>query len=132
MQETGSMAQNDKGGSDLDIFEGLGKGGSAARAPSTGRSVPPPPPVAKPGEAKRTLLGITAPVATTPMLPTGGTSPSRMPPPPPGRSSLPPVVAPTARTSSIPPPPAPSAAKPTRPANVNAGATASVDMDWDE
>jgi hypothetical protein len=133
MQETGSMAQNDKGGSDLDIFEGLGKGTSAARAPSTGRSVPPPPPVAaKPGDAKRTLLGITAPVATTPMLPTGGTSPSRMPPPPPGRSSLPPVVAPapTARISSVPPPP--SAAQATRPANVNASATASVDMDWDE
>jgi serine/threonine-protein kinase len=129
MQETGSMAQNDKGGSDLDIFEGLGKGSATARAPSTGRSVPPPPPVAKPGEAKRTLLGITAP-ATTPMLPTGGVpSPSRMPPPPPGRSSLPPVVAPTARTSSIPPPPAPSA---TKPANANASATASVDMDWDE
>jgi hypothetical protein len=123
------MAQNEKSGSDLDIFEGLGKKGPSVHPSSGARSVPPPPPpAAGMGAAgKRTLLGVMAP-PTSPMLPTGG-SPSRMPPPPPGRSSLPPVVAPPPARSggSFPPPAPPSATKP-----ANANASVGVDMDWDE
>ncbi len=121
------MAQNEKSGSDLDIFEGLGKKSPSVHPSSGARSVPPPPPPAagRPVEGKRTLLGVTAP-PTTPMLQTA--SPSRMPPPPPGRGSLPPVVnPPPMRNSSFPPPP-PSAV--TKPANANA--SPAVDMDWDE
>jgi len=122
------MAQNEKSGSDLDIFEGLGKKGPSVPPPNGARSVPPPPPPTTgrpaPMDGKRTLLGVTAPTA----MPTPST-PSRLPPPPPGRGTLPPVVAPpAARTSSIPPPPAPLA----KPANANASANPSVDMDWDE
>src|SRR5882672_1699517 len=126
MQETGAMAQNEKSGSDLDIFEGLGKKSPSVPPPNGARSVPPPPPPAtgRPMalDGKRTLLGVTAPTAMPMPTPT-----SRLPPPPPGRGTLPPVVAPpAARTSSIPPPPPAS----TQPANANAGV--SVDMDWDE
>ncbi len=120
------MAQNEKSGSDLDVFEGLGKKTPSVPPPNGARSVPPPPPpavgMALPMDGKRTLLGVTAPgampnlVARTP------------PPPPPGRGSLPPVVAPpAARTSSIPPPPPASVTKP-----ANANASPAVDMDWDE
>ncbi|HEX4448560.1 MAG TPA: PEGA domain-containing protein, partial [Polyangiaceae bacterium] len=123
------MAQNEKSGSDLDIFEGLGKKNPSAAPPNGTRSVPPPPPPpagrTMPLEAKRTLLGVSAPT-TSPMLQPA--SPSRMPPPPPGRASLPPIVAPPAsRISSIPPPPAASQTKP-----ANANASPAVDMDWDE
>jgi hypothetical protein len=122
------MAQNEKSGSDLDIFEGLGKKSASVHPSSGARSVPPPPPPAGGMSAvgKRTLLGVMAP-PTSPMLPTGS-SPSRMPPPPPGRSSLPPVVAPPpSRSPSFPPPAPPSATKP-----ANANANAAVDMDWEE
>ncbi|HTB75502.1 MAG TPA: hypothetical protein VK762_19760 [Polyangiaceae bacterium] len=121
------MAQNEKSGSDLDIFEGLGKKAPTVPPPNGARSVPPPPPPTTgrpmPMDGKRTLLGVTAPTAMP-----APTSPSRMPPPPPGRGTLPPVVAPpAARTSSIPPPPPASVTKP-----ANANASPSVDMDWDE
>jgi hypothetical protein len=101
------MAQNEKSGSDLDIFEGLGKKSPSAHPSNGPRSVPPPPPPAagRPMEGKRTLLGVTAP--TMGGMPQAS-SPSRMPPPPPGRASLPPVVAPpAARPGSVPPPPPP-------------------------
>lgn len=120
------MAQNEKSGSDLDIFEGLGKKSPSAYPSNGSRSVPPPPPPqagrAIP-EGKRTLLGVTAPPVTAPML---QPSPSRMPPPPPGRATLPPL-GPSGRSSSIPPPPPASLGKP-----ANANASPSVDMDWDE
>ncbi|HEX3769431.1 MAG TPA: PEGA domain-containing protein [Polyangiaceae bacterium] len=131
------MAQNEKSGSDLDIFEGLGKRSPSA-PPNGTRSVPPPPPpaAARPSN-KATLLGVAAPPNLGALMAAqaaqaaqpGPPPPSRLPPPPPGRASLPPVVTPQAsRISSIPPPPAaPVAAKP---ANANAGAA--VDMDWDE
>jgi hypothetical protein len=120
------MAQNEKSGSDLDIFEDLGKKAPSVPPPNGTRSVPPPPPpaVAKaiPMDGKRTLLGVTAPTAMP--MPTPA---SRLPPPPPGRGSLPPVVAPSGRTSSIPPPPSASLSKP-----ANANASPAIDMDWDE
>ena len=120
------MAQNEKTGSDLDIFEGLGKKAPTVPPPNGARSVPPPPPPAAgkalPMDGKRTLLGVTAP---GPMPNLAARTP---PPPPPGRGSLPPVVAPpAARTSSIPPPPPASVTKP-----ANANASPAVDMDWDE
>jgi hypothetical protein len=123
------MAQNEKSGSDLDIFEGLGKKAPSVHPPNGTRSVPPPPPPAagRPFEGKRTLLGVSAPSGVGPgPMPSG--SPSRLPPPPPGRGTLPPIVAPPgSRISSIPPPPSPSATKP-----ANANAAPAVDMDWDE
>lgn len=115
---------SDRGGSDLDIFEGLGK--KSEKTPAA--AAPPPPPGsssqlqgARPmvREAKRTLLGIpgpatlpAAPASSPPPLPTGAsTSPSAQPPasgsvrvatpvskppppPPPGRGSLPNIVPP--------------------------------------
>jgi hypothetical protein len=124
------MAQNEKSGSDLDVFEDLGKKGPSVPPPNGARSVPPPPPPTTgrpmPLDGKRTLLGVTAPTAMP-----APTSPSRMPPPPPGRGSLPPVVAPpAARTSSVPPPAPDAPASVTKPANANA--SPAVDMDWDE
>ncbi len=120
------MAQNEKSGSDLDIFEDLGKKAPTVPPPNGARSAPPPPPpaVAKPipMDGKRTLLGVTAPTAMPMPSPT-----SRLPPPPPGRGTLPPVVAPSGRTSSIPPPPPASLTKP-----ANANASPAIDMDWDE
>lgn len=155
-REMGAMAtQNEKGGSDLDIFEGLGKKGVSGPPvpsrppppPSSSRSAPPPPPPAN----KRTLVGVTAP---TPPPPLGAVPPpsgpaSRQPPPPPGRSNLPPVVAPPPRAMSAVPAPAPPPAsgRPTPapfstapapappPVSANASATAPaqpVDMDWDD
>jgi serine/threonine-protein kinase len=85
------MAQNEKGGSDLDVFEGLGK---KTQPIATTRTVPPPPSSRAPADfGKRTLLGIAAPI-----LPSGSSGhppPARTPPPPPGRSTLPPVVSPS-------------------------------------
>jgi len=112
------MAQNDKTGSDLDIFEDLGKRPPSAFPSNGSRSVPPPPPGV---QGKRTLLGVSAP-STIATLPPPPPSPSRIPPPPPGRSSLPPVVA--ARSSGLPPPPVEAVAK--------HAANPAVDMDWDE
>ena len=121
------MAQNEKSGSDLDIFEGLGKKSPSVPPPNGARSVPPPPPPTGrpvPLEGKRTLLGMTAPAGDA--VPRSALR--ALPPPPPGRGTLPPVVAPpAARTSSIPPPPPASVTKP-----ANANASPSVDMDWDE
>jgi hypothetical protein len=116
------MAQNDKGGSDLDVFEGLGKKGGSSHPPAGAHSAPPPPPSARPpSEAvgKRTLLGIPAPTL-------GGPSPSppvRTPPPPPGRSTLPPVV--TSSKATAP--------QPTQPRSSSvATTTAGVDVEWDD
>ncbi len=121
-QET--MAADNKG-SDLDIFEGLGKKGPGPSAPAppgppSGKSaVPPAPPSADLG--KKTLLGIAAPANRV------------VPPPsaPPARpsSALPAVSAPPQKSN--PPPPAA-----TRPAPYNnaggAAAGPGMDMDWDD
>jgi hypothetical protein len=122
------MEQNEKTGSDLDVFDGLGKKAPSAHPPNGPRSVPPaPPPVARPMETKRTLLGVSAPEAAGPGF--QPPSPSRTPPPPPGRATLPPVV--VARTSSVPPPPTDVSAKPEN-GTATAAPNPAVDMDWDE
>ncbi len=122
------MTQNEKTGSDLDVFEDLGKKAPSAHPPNGSRSVPPaPPPVVRPAEMKRTLLGVAAPTSAE----LQAASPSRIPPPPPGRATLPPVVAaPASRISSIPPPP--PADPGSKPGNGAATAKSSVAMDWDE
>ncbi len=143
VREMGNMSSNQKGGtSDLDVFEGLGKKANTSRpaatpqppvppAPSARSNAPPPPPRA-PDPAKRTLLGINAPVlppmpgsvpfpsappplaappphAAPPAAVPPPPSMGRTPPPPPGRASLPQVVAPPPKAGSNPPP---SLAKP--------------------
>lgn len=50
-QESNRMSE--KGGSDLDVFNGLAKKGSAPAAPTSDRRAPPP--------VKKTLLGLQAP-----------------------------------------------------------------------
>ncbi len=93
------MATNEKG-SDLDVFEGLGKKGSpgpASSPPGAHRSPPPPPPPpGATGEAGHpTRLGIGAGGTLPPPPPTllapnpAATAVLRTPPPPPGRNALP-------------------------------------------
>ncbi len=121
------MAQNDKGGSDLDIFDGLGKKASSAGSPAAPRSVPPPPP-----PVSRTMLGMAIPSATATLPPPqmiGGaapSTPSRLPPPPPGRASLPPLVSSLAKPATVPsaPPPPPT----TRPRS----SSADVKVAWED
>jgi serine/threonine protein kinase len=116
-QETANMAadipSSDKSrGSDLDIFEGLGKRPNSA--PGKPSSVPPPPPRSMPTNppmiikndlARKTLVGV-APANPTPQPTRLAAPPPRTaPPPPPGRGSLPQVVPPPPRASVNPPPP---------------------------
>jgi hypothetical protein len=126
------MAQNDKGGADLDIFEGLGKKAAPSRTSSgTQRSVPPPPPSMRQNESKRTLVGMTAPTLPGGSPSSGGfppppSTPSRMPPPPPGRGTLPPVSPSSSAAASV----RTSAAAPVPIAQ--AQAKSNVDVDWDD
>ncbi|WP_437972370.1 PEGA domain-containing protein [Sorangium sp. So ce260] len=116
-EEFSNMADN-KGGSDLDVFEGLAKKSSRATGPAL---VPPSPPT-----RQRTLVGgvgtLTPPPNNPPMtLPGGmatplppppattkGTNPGSLPPPmstkgtSPG--SLPPPMPPSVKPGSLPPP----------------------------
>ena len=139
VQERRNMAEN-KGGSDLDVFEGLTKKPAAAK-PSFPPPVPPPsgqrglPPPAR--STKSTMLGIAPPPGMSGPLPPPVSSPkmpqapapSRPPLPPPSRAmnsvgparptgQLPAVVAPPSRPPSgvgslpIVAPPARSAAPP--------------------
>ncbi|AKV02163.1 serine/threonine protein kinase [Labilithrix luteola] len=113
LQET-RMSDENNGGSDLDIFEGLGKKSSARTA-----DVPPPPgsaanlpTAARPaGEMKKTLMGIPGPaLPPPPTSPSLGAAPpsSQLPAPPPASSVVPPTsVAPTASAASLPAPSAP-------------------------
>ncbi|MCA9585150.1 MAG: protein kinase [Myxococcales bacterium] len=105
LQETRRMSDENKG-SDLDIFEGLGKKGPPSQQSS---AAPPPPPgsgqhaapPAPPGaEMKKTLMGM--PPMAVPVPPAPPTTPtgSAAPPPPPG-ASAPPLPPPAA---SVPPP----------------------------
>jgi hypothetical protein len=120
---------DDKGGSDLDIFEGLEKKSTSTRPPSRAQNTLPPPPASTSASAravvanKRTLLGVAAalpPPSARSGRVTPPPGPSRAPPPLPGRSNLPPVVAPVPRTSHSAPPPQAAAAGP------------GVPVSWDE
>ncbi len=107
------MADEKNGGSDLDIFEGLGKKTTTSAAPAP---APPPPPSMAPVplDGKRTLLGIPNPSAASTTLPAGPPPPppvSAAPPPPPPVSAAPPPPPPV---SAAPPPPPASAAPATK------------------
>ncbi len=158
-EEAHAMADN-KGGSDLDVFEGLARKPQArpVPTPSTSPSAPsvaspsgaPPPP---PGRA-RTLLGMAPPMPPSARGPLPSAPSGRLPvpstpglPPPPGaRGSgvLPAVSPPPAKSSAPPPagrPPMPSnpLPPPTAPPAKASGLPgqppakpAAVDMDWDD
>ncbi len=126
-QETPMAADNK--GSDLDIFEGLGKKSPSAGPPAPSRVPPPPgsrgapPPPPTSGDlGKKTLLGIAAPqtgIGHPPVVP-----PPRSGPPGAGRGSLPAVAPPPSKSA---PPPAS-----TRPAPYAAAPSGGMDMDWDD
>ncbi len=120
-QESNRMSE--KGGSDLDVFNGLAKK-SAPAGPTSDRRAPPP--------VKKTLLGLQAP--PPPMSRPVPSRPPSLPTPPPSRRSgpgpgplpsrpLPPPPSmprsPSGRPGPVPPKPPPAAAAP-------------VDMDWDD
>jgi serine/threonine-protein kinase len=156
-EEAHAMADN-KGGSDLDVFEGLARKPQArpATTPPTAPSsqavpspsgAPPPPP----GRA-RTLLGMAPPMPPSARPPVPS-SPGRLPmpstpglPPPPtarGSGVLPAVSPPPAKSSApppgrgpmpsnpLPPPTAPPAKAGSLPGPAPAK-PAAVDMDWDD
>jgi serine/threonine-protein kinase len=106
-EECLNMADS-KGGSDLDVFDGLAK---KPRAPA-GLTPPPPAP-----PRQRTLLGGMAPLAPPPpptskgTLPPVSAPPSRALPPPTGATPLPPPPP----QAAAPPPPPPAAAVPPPP-----------------
>ncbi|HEY2517400.1 MAG TPA: protein kinase, partial [Polyangiaceae bacterium] len=165
-QETSTMAadipSSDKRGSDLDIFEGLGK--KASSAPAKPSSVPPPPPRSMPTNppmiikndvGKKTLVGVAPAVPPqsgqqSRTAPPPGLAPPPIsrsaPPPPPGRGSLPQVVPPPPRASVNPPPGAvtttglgpsgrtmpPGVSSAAAGAPAGASAKAGLDMDWDD
>ncbi|MBX3207036.1 MAG: PEGA domain-containing protein [Labilithrix sp.] len=99
------------GGSDLDIFEGLGK--KSERSPAA----PPPPPGSSshlqatrpvPLDAKKTLLGIPGPAAATPLA-----IPAAQPSQPPPLPSSGPATRPSnSAMAAVAPPPAPPPATP--------------------
>ncbi|MGK3962394.1 PEGA domain-containing protein [Sorangium sp. So ce118] len=121
------MADN-KGGSDLDVFEGLAKKSSRTTSPAL---APPAPPV-----RQRTLVGGVSPVLppnhaatlpsgmTSPLPPpatTKGTSPGSLPPPMPPSvkpGSLPPPVTTKGTSPGSLPPPMPPSAKPASPGSL--------------
>ncbi len=135
-----SKRMSDKGGSDLDVFDGLAKKSQPRPGVPSQRAPAPPAP------AKKTLLGLAAPnlppppsrvPPPTPSRPPPG-PPSRAPMPPPSRGSLPPppmtargVAPPPARPGAPPPPVSrpPATAPLPKPPPANA---APVDMDWDD
>jgi serine/threonine protein kinase len=121
LQET-RMSDDNKGGSDLDIFEGLGKKSSARTSaapplpPGSGANVPAAKPSDSPQgpakEMKKTLLGIPGPAGMPGGMPAPPPAPSASkPPPPPPTSGSMRVAAPAGSASqppaaaSKPPPP---------------------------
>ena len=113
------MAVNNKGGSDLDVFEGLGKKSAvrtstAPPAPPSSGTVPPPPPTLRGMDngMKSTLLGMSSPAALPPPAAgSAGVGPSSQrgaPLPPPGRGALPAVIPPPGKTPAGLPIPIPS------------------------
>jgi hypothetical protein len=149
------MADEKNGGSDLDIFEGLGKKTTTSAAPAP----PPPPSMAPvPVDGKRTLLGIPNPSAASTTLPAGPPPPpppvSAAPPPPPPVSAAPPPPPASAApaTKQTPPPPpgrgslpnisksgppplpggAPAQTAPAPSTAPQNGASGKLEMDWDD
>lgn len=153
------MSDESKSGTDLDIFEGLGKKNAKNGA---GSAAPPPPPPLGGKVEKKTLLGLAIPgppppppptsgSAVPPPLPSGppappsgsfravvpGTQPSTRPTPPPGHKGLPAVSGPPVKSTSSPPaapsaapPPVPPAGKPEKAAKSKR--SGGIDMDWDD
>jgi serine/threonine-protein kinase len=137
---------NNKGGSDLDVFEGLGSKKSATRTsqPPPPGTVPPPPPTLRGMDngagMKGTLLGMASPMALPPPAASAGTAASSTshkgaPLPPPGRGALPAVIPPPSKSpSSLPAAASSSNAIPealkTRPADV--ASNSKLDIDWDD
>lgn len=113
------MAEN-KGGSDLDVFEGLAKKKPAPEGVKPGAPTLPGPipsqrgPVLPPPSRQKTLLGMASPLPP----PTPSQRPSALPPPaPPGRpsaipSKLPSAPPPPAARASMPAPPPPRMSAP--------------------
>ncbi|MEZ4376361.1 MAG: protein kinase [Polyangiaceae bacterium] len=125
---------SDKGGSDLDVFDGLANKKSRTVQMPSGPSAPAPPsgppsarpPTPPPAPRQKTLLGLPAPTAA-PAPP-----PSRGPAPPPSRTSGPPGP-PTSRSGgSLPPPAVPSQRGSLPPRPPPPSTAAPVDMDWDD
>ncbi len=154
-QEALVMSATENKGSDLDIFEGLGKKGAAVAQrvssvpapPRSGGGLPPPPlNGADIAAAKRTLVGMAPGTAAASAAPASNGPPSQpamraAPPPPPGRGSLPSVSAPPSRQGvSGPPPLVPPPAPSTRPgppppsarAKSKGGGPGGLDMEWDD
>jgi serine/threonine protein kinase len=119
-EESLNMAE-EKGGSDLDVFEGLAK--KSTRSPSIPDAAPPsmppslksggaaplPPPVSPVSKGKSTLLGVPAPFPANPptsvsALPPPSIKPPNLPPPGGSRSSSSPSI------PAVTPPALPSAA----------------------
>ncbi len=140
-QENNRMSE--KGGSDLDVFDGLAKKSTRPTPAPQSRAPAPPPP------SKKTLLGLPPPMPQSgpgrssgppgpppslrsgppgppPSLRSGAPPPSRAPGPPPSKAGsglppppIPPSRSPSGRPGPLPPKPPPAAAAP-------------VDMDWDD
>ncbi|HEX7664146.1 MAG TPA: hypothetical protein VF407_06545, partial [Polyangiaceae bacterium] len=147
-----NMAAEKQGGSDLDIFEGLGKKASQTKTQSSTASAPPPPPSSlrapPPAPApqvvrgdmtvgKKTLLGVQSPVGNGAAATPGAPPPSQRAIPA-ARGSLPDISAPPKKNplaqSGAQPVAAPPSAAETKPAGFidQAKAAASVEMDWDD
>lgn len=143
------MAVDNKGGSDLDVFEGLGKKTAprashspAAPPRSISNGPPPPPPSLRSGDngAKSTLLGVNGPPGAFPPPPGappavsfGPASQKSAPPPPPGRGALPPLGAPPSKSSPMfPAVSSPPSKPPQAVATPSAKPGAKLDMDWDD
>ena len=126
-QETTGMSE--KGGSDLDVFDGLAKKSGRPGPPSQApRSLPAPTP--PPGQ-KKTLLGLPAPT------PPPAQSAKNLPPPPSLRSGPAPLPPPSRAGGALPPPAVPPpVSKPGLPGPLPPkpppAAAAPVDMDWDD
>lgn len=141
-EERMNMAAEKQGGSDLDIFEGLGKKASQTKTQTSAPPPPPsslraPPPVpSQPPQVvrgdmtvgKKTLLGVQSPLGGSAAPPSQRSIPA-------ARGSLPDISAPP-KKSTLPQsgaqPVAPPSAAETKPAVEAPKAVASVEMDWDE
>ncbi len=119
------MAVDNKGGSDLDVFEGLGKKSTARGPQAPSASAPPAPPPSLRGGENGTKKGL---LVSTPVVPPPPMSQRSAPPPPPGRGALPSVSKPP---SAAPPPP-PRAEPSTAPAPAQAAGKGGIDMEWDD